>query len=362
MKNDQQLPIVYLVSPNSLKNWFQYFVNPDRQVIFLGENQELNCADILSDLQLKKVDKYSRIIIYSSHFTLQRDYLIGELLEWNGYNVFRQSKDCSLLGIDKIQMKYFLNENNFQTIQWFSQTDVPQEQANLRGLYVLKERYSTEGSGNTLLELQPTDLENEYYVECFEEGTEYSVIVFLHEEQWITFPPIWKGKTQTDLTPPYIRLRMCPYIEDPEILQRMRELSVELARQAKCEGFMEVEFIVNDLQEIKVLEINPRISGTMRIAALATQTDIFSIGIETDLCGHLEAKKHVIEVPYQGVPIIDPKEQIFSTSRLTVAGSDYRDVQDKLYKLKDRGIELNQQFLDQFEFHCAKKEGVRLGI
>ena len=339
--------VIYLVAPNSLQSWFHFFANKDSKVLFIGEEQKIEIDVFLETLRNHDINKNDQIILYSSHVTLMRDHLIARLLEINGYRVFRQSIECSMLGIDKIEMKKFLNKYKIPTLDWSYQTKFSKGNIRNVGPYVLKERYSTEGKGNTLLNSYPLNLEQNYYIEQYEEGDEYSVIVYNSEVGWVTFPPIWKGKTQLDLTPPFKRLRMCPYMLETFTDHKLQELSIDIARKANCNGFMEVEFIVNDKNEIKVLEINPRISGTMRLSAMATQTDIFSLA--SDVYGHLKAKNSVIEVPYRGDPLIDMNEQVYSTSRLTVSGDSFDNIMEKINNLKTRGIEIDQHFINQFD-------------
>jgi predicted ATP-grasp superfamily ATP-dependent carboligase len=97
------------------------------------------------------------------------------------------------------------------------------------------------------------------------------------ERRTVTFPPVFKGGTTRELVPPWRRMRLCP---DPwlscESVVELQEVAVRVAEACDATGLGEVEMIVPDTGPPCVLEINPRVAGTMRISALATRVPILS--------------------------------------------------------------------------------------
>ncbi len=167
--------------------------------------------------------------------------------------------------------------------------------------------------------LSAADLGDHEYAEPYTDGVEYSVLVYRDGEQRVVFPPVWKGATGTDLLPPWRRLRLCPYPQLPaELGQRLGSIALDLADAADTVGFVEVEYLVTGDGRELILEINPRVSGTMRISALATGVPVFALPEMPSVNGFLRADRYAVEVPHSGAPFIDPVAGIYATSRLTM--------------------------------------------
>jgi transketolase len=103
-------------------------------------------------------------------------------------------------------------------------------------------------------------------------------------------------------------------------------------------GWLEVEFVVDSRGLPWVLEINPRICGTMRLAAMCAEVALFDIPAMRGLDGSLPAVRTGAEVPWHGAPIADPAQRIFATSRITIAARDSSCLRAKLDSL---GIDLD---------------------
>src|SRR6185369_16359938 len=98
----------------------------------------------------------------------------------------------------------------------------------------------------------------------------------------------WKGATSRALVPPWRRLRLCPYPPLPAGLEALLRADARaLADAIDTAGFVEIEYLVTADGRRVVLEINPRVSGTMRIASLATGIPIFSLPVLRDVAGDL---------------------------------------------------------------------------
>jgi predicted ATP-grasp superfamily ATP-dependent carboligase len=133
-------------------------------------------------------------------------------------------------------------------------------------------------------------------------------------------------------------MRLCP---DPALdtgtAGRLQDMTSAIARDADCQGYLEAEYLVTDAGDILVLEINPRVAGTMRIAALATAVPIFALHKIAGRRGALPAQVRAAEVPYSGRPFSDPQRGIFATSRLTVAAENAAELRERLRALAGPG-------------------------
>ena len=134
--------------------------------------------------------------------------------------------------------------------------------------------------------------------------------------------------------PPWRRLRLCPCPGlTADVARALRRTTLRIADAAGCTGFVEVEYLATDSGELLVLEINPRVSGTMRISAMAAGVPLFGLHRLTALRGDLPAIRHAAEVPYDGEPYCDPAAGVVATSRLTVAADDAASLDARLTEL-----------------------------
>jgi hypothetical protein len=301
------------------------------EVIFTGEGPEAASGNVRGGL-----GEWPRrnVVLYSSHDTLERDCLLAERLRGMGHAASSQSRTCVPLGRDKLRMKEFFDRHGFLSPAWaraggtdrLATEDLP---------VVVKRRHGTQSLGMRLARLPHCALAADELCKLYLDGVEYSTLVYRGEGREVVFPPVWKGATSMELIPPWRRPRLCP---SPglaaETERRLRSISVEIARAADGQGYIEVEYLVTPAGAVHVLEINPRIAGTMRIAAMATAVPIFSIQGRPELRGDLEAVRCAGEVPYSGPPFSDPENGVFATSRLTVSAGSVRQVREKLERVR----------------------------
>lgn len=325
-------PTLYLVAPTSLASWLAHFVprSAGDEVVYTGEGPQLELAPLAALLGTPG----DRVIVFlSSHDTLIRDNTVAEALRRKGFTVVAQSGRCALLGADKFAMKAFFDENSFASPQWAMAGSVSGLGRPDR-LLVVKDRRGTQSIGTRLERLRDCVLMPAELCELYTDGVEYSVLIYRDDLGCAVFPPVWKGRTSPALIPPWRRLRLCPFDGLTARVDRaLREMSQQIADAAQCEGFMEAEFLVTDSGELNVLEINPRVSGTMRISAMATRVPVFAMHKLPELRQDLTAVRHAAEIPYSGEPFCDPEQDIFATSRLTVAADSAAGLGDRLRQL-----------------------------
>jgi hypothetical protein len=323
-------PTLYLVSPDSLTSWFSHFTDlgPADEVLNLGEQPFLDVNRVTN--VLRRNPHLERVVIYSSHDTLARDRHLADSLELLGHPAQSQSHACVALGGDKLLMKRFLRHHGIPTPDWMSADEPFGLGDQAFGPVVVKRRGGTQSVGTRMAHLPALRLAENEYGERYQAGIEYSVIAYRDRHRVVTLPPVWKGPTSPSLVPPWRRLRLCPYPELPaELDARLRTTAAAVATVGDANGYIEVEFLSSGT-DVTVLEINPRICGTMRVAAMAAGLRIFSLHQRTDLTGDLPAVRWAAEAPYHGEHLCLPREDVFATSRLTVASDDPAELPDKL--------------------------------
>lgn len=313
----------HLVAPESLEHWFRHFTTrPPAAVHHIGSGA------LDGDKMVAALPKTAtHVCIHSSHDSLRRDCEIADRLRGANLEVVAQSRLCVELGTDKARMKKYLANAGFHTPAGMS----------IDQRWVVKRRGGTEAIGMRFARSLPL-VGPEELMEQFIDGEEFSVVLFAWRNRVITFPPVYKGPTRPDLLPPYRRPRVCP---TPARLAQhdalLRAVARRLALAVSCQGWLEVEFAVNRSGEPVVFEFNPRVSGTMRISAMATEIPIFDLAERFDeLDDDLQASRFGAEVPWTGDPIADPAADVFATSRLTTAAGSIAQLCGKLGEL---GIE-----------------------
>ncbi len=332
---------LHVVAPSSLRSWFRFFVDDpgglDR-IFHAGESSGLRVRDIA---QRAHAAAAVEVVFHSSHETLLRDGELADSLIDAGFRVLVQSPRAAQMGVDKFLMREFFASSGLSMLRWWRGGTVLSGGDEPRTV-VVKSRTGTQSSGLRLSDLHVADAAADEYCEAYADGVEYSVLVYRDDAGDAVLPPVWKGPTSRDLVPPWRRLRLCPDpFGSPEFGAQLSDVGLRTAVEAGVRGWTEVELLVTQDGTTHVLEINPRVCGTMRIAALATRTRLFALHRHPGQRGRLPAVRRAAEIPYTGVPITDPVRSIFGTSRLTVASATYRGVAEVLGPVADpdaRGV------------------------
>jgi len=341
-----RVAVVHVVAPKSAKTWFGHFagLKDDDVVVIIGESHEpLGVLIARVEAHLPRAPRI--VVVHSSHYTLERDRVLAAALESRGHCVFCQSSRCRHSGLDKIWMKRFFDANGFATSAWVDRRSPPAAWTRLRsqaGLGVVRKgRSGTEARGIRFSPTVAQHLGDDEFQEAFVDGVEYSIVAGRSGSYWVTFPPVWKGATRRDLLPPYQRLRTCPHVSlDRDVELALRETAREVATALDCQGMIEVEVMLMDTA-IVLLEVNPRIAGTMRLASLAARVPLFDWATTERSSGHLPAIGCAAEVPCEGTPFAAPVDLVYCTSRLTVGGSTFSEVIAKFHKLSASGVRID---------------------
>lgn len=332
---------IFFSSSPSVSFWIDRFVSKSDYSIFtLKEKYVYELGEILQMINSKVTERKDvKIYFISSHYSFLRDYFLSKSLCELGYDSKSQRKEMIQIGIDKLKMKRFLREKSINTPDWLEEIYLISHKD-----YLIKGRYSTASGSISHLDRKRFDCYQDKYLEEFRIGVEYSVNVFCDYNGELTFyPVVWKGENSEDLTPPYKRLRIAgPYNENFELLsRRFYEICRKLCNEINNYGFVEFEFLVTE-SEIFLLEINPRVSGSLRIAAMACGFPAFDNYIEERKGEILKPINIAIEIPYQGEYLKGCNNEYICTTRATFAGKNVSEIINRIKSIySDKYVENN---------------------
>ncbi|MEW1860526.1 orotidine-5'-phosphate decarboxylase [Streptomyces sp. NPDC088194] len=320
------LSTLHVVAPGSLLAWLPYFVaDPGGldQVVHAGTGPDLASEEARDALRGTDADL---VVFHSSHETLLRDSALADELRAQGRTVLAQSARAARLGVDKFAMRGLLDEEGLSTLPWWPGDRPPPAPAGDTPV-VVKSRFGTQSEGIRLDLAGAAAAGPDEFCESYADGTEYSVLVYRDAAGAAVLPPVWKGATSRHLVPPWRRLRLCPDPFGGSALDRvLREYGLRTAVAAGSIGWAEAELLVTAEGTVHVLEINPRVSGTLRIAALAAGLPVFDMHRRPGARGDLPAHGVAAELPYSGPSFADPERGVFATSRLTAVAPTYGEL------------------------------------
>lgn len=309
-----------LIAPDSLAAWYPRFAGRFIDTLAVGERSG-DADDILRKV-LAQQPRSVRIL--SGHDSLRRDVSLADDLRDRGVRVDSQSVRAAELGLDKLAQKDVFRQVGSNVPAWGEGASAPATDVHA----IQKAVDSTQS--RDVRPYSPTEaaLAGTYW-EQFIDGVEYSVVVYSSAVDQVAFPPIWKGSSRADLTPPWMRLRLVPSALDPEVSRQLMAAAVAVAAAIDNWGFMELEVIVDATGRIFGIEVNPRICGTIRISAMATELEVFDASEMASLgSAMLTATRYAAEVPYAG-PAFQSRHTVAS-SRLTVSGGSREEVRRRM--------------------------------
>lgn len=317
--------IVYIMS-DSVSNWFKYFCSPEilSETVMLNSISYDEIDNEVTRVQ-KKYGKAVEIYIISSHSSFKLDLFLAKLYKEKGFLVFVQSREAIDYGLNKIKQKMMLDKNQYPIPDWTTNYKEAKDD------YLVKANDTTEGKGIRWNHKRLKNAEADTFYEKFIYAYEYSVNVFFSDSVSFVFPAVYKGRNSKDLNHPSKRIRLCgQYEKEIQKYEKSMQLqALELAKRINNWGFMEVEFLVTDSGSILVLEINPRISGTLRMATLAIKTKCFDLLFGKTNFGQ-NVLCNVYEFPNSGEMFFDCKNQVYCTSRATIVADSDFDLERKM--------------------------------
>lgn len=309
-----------VVSPDSVQHWYDGFAEESAPVLFIGESDQ-DVSRLSADVQAAGQGR--RIRILSGHDSLLRDLFIAQRLRVGGTIVTSQSGFACAVGLDKVLQKRLLEWAELAVPKWgIGDGNLPEISEIL-----CKQRDSTQSRGIEWYG-DGTRGDTNCYWEEFVEGAEYSVVLFRDSGGTLVFPVVWKGRTRRDLLPPWQRLRTVPSGLPHALETQLQDAAERIGDLIEAWGFVEVEFIVPTDGEPVVTDVNPRICGTLRIAAMAALVPVFRESPTIDGVKRPSQALFAAEIPYNGEPLSEPG--MVATSRLTCSGHTPGDVKRKI--------------------------------
>jgi ATP-grasp domain len=274
------------------------------------------------------------LVFVSDHDTLERDARWARLLRSEGHQVRAQTESALRVCLDKTAMKRLLAAHRIPTLPWRTATEASPGWRET-GPETVKKRRGTQSQG-IRIGAPGEPLGHDEYSEPFAYGTEYSVNVFTLDGASVLLPPVWKGHTNLDLVPPWRKARACgPELVDPVLAAELTRITRRVVDAIRPEGFAEIEFLVTEEGTVAVLEINPRVSGTLRGSALAAGEPVFSWYGRPPRTTSVPATACSLEVPNTGPHLLLPRLGVYATGRLTLSAATYPLLADRVAELRD---------------------------
>ena len=288
------------------------------------------------------------VVFLSGHETLRRDAsYAGPLREIGVAVVVCQPPAVVDLAHDKRAMARRASEvDTFRPIPELDPKQAQRALAMRKTRFVVAKRNDgTEGRGMVLFE-RAEDLmttgrrlyEGGFLLQPFIGGEEFSVNMAWHEGRCNIYPTVSKGRSSE--THPILRTRRCPAPLPAALLQGC----VEYLRPYRPSGVVEIEFIRRS-GEYFLLDVNPRVSATLRMTAVAAASNPFSDLIAAavsrgSLGKTIPARQHTMEWPL--VRELDPEERAhlerrkntWVSTRITIAAPDIRSLDERARELR----------------------------
>lgn len=301
-----------LVAPASLLTWFEPLGGDSATMIPIGEGGPLaeDTVCTISDAAAGDV-----IRIHSGHDSLTRDLQLAKDLRKRGNLVYAQSATAVAAGLDKAFARTVMQNAVVPLTAWGLHHTPDSDNV------LVKARNSTQ-SRSIRWGQADSPLEPDTYWEQWIDGIEYSVNGYREHGTVTMFPIVAKGRTSSDLQPPWRKLRWVKAGDPFEGADAMYQSARTIAAAMGIWGFFEVEFVLGN--DVRVIEVNPRISGTLRLSAMAADIKIFGTGVLAAGPRILQPVLSGLELPFEGEHIVE--SGLIATSRLTCVRSSMTDV------------------------------------
>ena len=269
------------------------------------------------------------IVFFSRHETLRRDLAIAGALRERGATIVCQPADLVALAMDKRAMARRAAEvDGLQPVPEYTPTQAASalRERGVR-LIVAKPDSATEGRGTYRFrkaeELGATATrlyEGGYVLQPFIAGEEYSLNMVWHGGRCNHYPTVTKGRVRR--AHPSMRSRRCP-TPIPHWVLRACE---EYLRPYEPSGPVEIELIRNG-NRFYVLDVNPRVSATLRLSTVAAAsnpfTDLIAAALGMSRLGRIvQCVRPAMEWPTPPGVRIEPAPDTWVSTRITIAADD----------------------------------------
>ncbi len=297
------------------------------------------------------------VAVLSEHETLQRDAVLVDTLRSVGYRVAGCGTNEAMFEWNKPWAKQLFDRLDIVTPAW----SLTRPGSICDSLF--KQSAGTQSKNVLWADSQNELGEAKGYFETYVQGTEYSAIVFAREKDYTILPLVWKGATNAQLIPPFERLRLCgegvPATSDIGGL----DSAIERIANAICSPcLLEIEFIVDEHNQYHIIEVNPRIAGTTRLAAMAGDGKIIDLMF---LAPKAVSIRHRIGLPKlcAELPVVESGEpfssdSVFATSRLSIVGGSTLQVWERFLVAESLGWKVQATARNTLEALVNIDEGI----
>ncbi|MGO0577939.1 ATP-grasp domain-containing protein [Ornithinimicrobium panacihumi] len=177
---------------------------------------------------------------------------------------------------------------------------------------------------------------NRYTVTQFCPGHELSMNLYVGRRRLVAFPPVYKGRTREDLLHPAVRPRIAGMALPGNLTTRLEAMAIKCTQAFSLHGFVEVEFILDDFGRLRIVEVNPRISQSLRPSALSAKSCLCLLGLaeaskSASALLRFDNSRPVVEIPFSPLPETNSSSWV-SHGRLTMV-LDGADIDDMMLSL-----------------------------
>jgi len=250
------------------------------------------------------------VVFLSRHETLRRDRGLADALAGLGVPVVAQPKEMVKLGLDKTKMARRASlVPGLEPVRGLPLAHAAAELAAGRCRAVVAKRNDgTDGDDSEVfvdaerLRVRGARLrEDGYLFQPFVEGVELSLNLMWHEGRCNVYPVVTKGPTDPHGVHPARRTRRCPAAL-PDAARDLVRACVDYLAPLRPSGPVEVELIRRPDGRFVLLEVNPRLSATLRLSAVAAAsnpfTDLLAAAAGVQPLGRpVAAARHALEWP-----------------------------------------------------------------
>lgn len=230
----------------------------------------------------------AHILIISHHDTLRRDARVAEAVRLQTKkSVFANSKVVAELAFDKAAMSMLAHDiEGLQIIKTLSWDAALAALERGNGHVIVKPHNQTEGRDcvifSDVLSFSQSGLADamangRVLAQSFISGVEYSVNAIAGPAGVQIYEPVSKSANSVrDWQHPANRKRQSPDPNTPRtVVDRLVNVSNAYLQRLNTMGVVELEFIVDENQQVWFVELNPRLAATTRMSSLVSQRNLF---------------------------------------------------------------------------------------
>lgn len=209
------------------------------------------------------------------------DAKIGEICEKHGVPHISPTYNLATTSIDKEVTREILAKNNLNVASGMVIKDEQELKLFIEktdGIIICKDPLGISGRGQYIITDKeiPKELKYPTLAEEFLDGIEFGLDTFTWNNEIFVLPPVYKSKTSIHATHAREKLRYSPYKATNIPQENFDKIAVDITEAMEATGWINIDCIlVND--EVYILEINSRFSGTSCLNSLTINKNVYEI-------------------------------------------------------------------------------------